>query len=203
MTIEVPKVPRLVEATNSDDPYDLARLRVSQNFLAETPTQKLTITVPIKRPGRQDFVRTHPLLTYRDQLAFLKFEDEGEVYVVDLLAVPELKGECYLATLFTAITSTGVVFLWPVRVPAADGKPLDWHLSQARAAEAAMTKWVRMKSNMSLRAYDVYVAADGSTIPDPEWPDLTFPEILRIALKDHPPINSLSHPVAKRLRGVS
>lgn len=185
---------------NSDDPFDLARLRVSQNFLETTPVKKLIATIPIKRPGPQDFVRVHPSPTYRALMAFLRLEDEREVYVVDLKAVPELQSECFIATLFTAITRTGVTFLWPVRVPAADGRANDWHLSQTTAAEEAMKQWIRMKSNMSLRAYEIF--ASEAKIPDPEWPDLSFAEILRIALKDHHPINSLDHPVAKRLRGA-
>ena len=38
------------------------------------------------------------------------------------IAVPDLQNECHAVNLFTAITRTGVVFLWPVRVPAADGR---------------------------------------------------------------------------------
>ena len=61
-----------------------------------------------------------------------------------------------------------------------------------------MTSWVRVKANMSLRAYEIFEAE--STIPDPIWPDLSFEEIYRIAFKDRL-IRSLDHPVVKRLRG--
>jgi hypothetical protein len=45
----------LVDASNSDDPFDLARLRVSQDFLAATPVKRLLTTVPVRKPGPQDF----------------------------------------------------------------------------------------------------------------------------------------------------
>jgi hypothetical protein len=53
---------------------------------------------------------------------------------------------------------------------------------------------------MDLGAYEMFVA--GSTISDPIWPDLSFPELLRIAFKDRY-IDSLDHPVVKRLRGLT
>jgi hypothetical protein len=52
---------------------------------------------------------------------------------------------------------------------------------------------------MNIGAYDVFEAS--STIPEPEWPkDLTFEQMLRIAFKGRL-VDSLSHPVLKRLRG--
>jgi hypothetical protein len=53
-------------------------------------------------------------------------------------------------------------------------------------------------SNMSLGAYDVHEAT--ATIPEPEWPDTTFQEILRVAFKDRF-ISSPNDPVLRRLRG--
>jgi hypothetical protein len=143
-------------------------------------------------------VRVHPDLAYRATMAFIELKDDREIYVVNLGAVPELQTECYIATLFTAIARTGVLFMWPVRVPATDGRSNDWHTSAAEAAQLAMTRWVRIKANMSLRAYEIFEAE--SAIPDPIWPDLSFNEIYRIAFKDRL-INSADHPVIKRLRG--
>jgi hypothetical protein len=186
---------------NTDDPFDLARLRVSQDFLEITTTKKLITTVPIRRPGPQDFVRVHPSVEYRALYALLELKEDREIYPVDLRAVPELAGECFVATLFTAITRSGVLFLWPVRIPSSDGRINECHASMAVAAEHAMTKWVRVKANMSLRAYEVFVAQSPQSIPDPEWPDLTYAEICRIAFKDRHPVTRLDHPAAKRVRG--
>jgi hypothetical protein len=131
-------------------------------------------------------------------MAFLELKDDREIYLVDLNKVPDLKSECFAATLFTCITRTGVLFMWAVRVPATDGRTNDWHVSAATAAEQAMTHWIRIKANMSLRAYEIFLAE--SKIPEPEWPDLSFAEICRIAFKDRL-INDPSHPVIRRLRG--
>jgi hypothetical protein len=156
-------------------------------------------TVPVRKPGSQDFVRVHPSPSYRETLAFLELKDEREVYVVNLTAVPELQAECFIATLFVAISRTGVLFLWPVRVPPVDGRSNEWHTSAATAAQHAMTRWIRVKANMSLRAYEIFEA--DSAIPDPIWPEnLSFEALYRIAFRDRL-INSVEHPVIRRLRG--
>jgi hypothetical protein len=189
----------LVKAAASDDPFDLAKLRVNPEFLEGASVKKLLTTVPVRKPGSQDFVRVHPSPSYRETLAFLELKDEREVYVVNLTAVPELQAECFIATLFVAISRTGVLFLWPVRVPAVDGRSNEWHTSAATAAQHAMTRWIRVKANMSLRAYEIFEA--DSAIPDPIWPEnLSFEALYRIAFRDRL-INSVEHPVIRRLRG--
>ena len=51
---------------------------------------------------------------------------------------------------------------------------------------------------MSLNAYDIDVAM--GAFPDPIWPSVTFPELLKIAFKGRM-IEDLDHPVLRRLRG--
>jgi hypothetical protein len=127
--------PELVGCAISDDPFDLSKLRVSQDFLESTNVKKLLTTVPIRKPGPQDFFRVHPSPQYRETLAFVELKEDRETYIANLAAVPELQTECFRATLFTAITRTNVLFMWPVRVPAAEGRVNGWHTSAADAAQ--------------------------------------------------------------------
>jgi hypothetical protein len=188
----------LVDAAVSDDPFDLSKLRVNPENLEGGSVKKLLTTVPVKKPGGQDFVRVRPEPSFRETLALLELKEDRESYIVNLAAVPELQGECFIATLFTGVTRTGVLFMWPVRVPAADGRVNNWHQSAAVAAQHALTRWVRIKANMSLGAYEIFEAE--SAIPEPIWPELTFEAIYRIAFKERL-ITSLDHPVVRRLRG--
>jgi len=57
---------------------------------------------------------------------------------------------------------------------------------------------VKLVANMSLGAYDIFTAEGNLT--DPEWPELSFHAILRLAFKDKY-INSVDHAVCRRLRG--
>lgn len=187
-----------VDAAASSDPLDLAKLRITPEMMEGAAVKKLLTTVPVRKPNAQDFIRVRRELPYRETLALIELRDERETFVIDLNAVPELRNECFFATCFTAITRTGTLFLWPVKVPASDGKALEWHTSAAVAAQHAMKGWVRVKADMGLGAYVIYEAA--GSIPEPEWPDLSFDEILRLAFKDKI-VRSLEHPVVKRLRG--
>jgi hypothetical protein len=197
--LKTPTHLELVESAESDDPFDLAKLRVGQEFLETTKVKKLLTTVPVRTPGPHDFFRVHSSPKYRETLAFVELKEDREVYLANLAEVPDLEPEAYIATLFTAITRTGVLFMWPVRVPAADGRVNGWHLSAADAAERAMRNWVKIKANMGLGAYEISEAE--GPIPDPNWPDLSYSAIYKIAFKDRL-INRQDHPVLKRLRGA-
>ena len=49
------------ESKSADDPFaDLNKLRLDQNFADTVGVKKLLRTVPVKKSGKQDFVRVHP-----------------------------------------------------------------------------------------------------------------------------------------------
>lgn len=181
------------------DPFDLSNLRLDQSFVESAGVKKLLTTVPVRKPNPQDFVRVHPDKNYRDALALIDLKDDREVYLLPTSIARELPGEFIMATLFTTINRQGIVHLWPVRLPSPDGRINEWHRSAAEAAELAMTRWLRVKANMALGAYDMFVAA--KEIPDPTWPDVSFQELLRIAFKDRL-VSSTNHAVVDRLRGA-
>ena len=66
------------------------------------------------------------------------------------------------------------------------------------AMELAKSRWIRVTSNMSLGAYEVFSAS--ADLPEPAWPDLSFERILEIAFRDRV-IQDHSHPVLRQLRG--
>ena len=84
------------------------------------------------------------------------------------------------------------------RLPGTDGKWDEWNRSAMKAAQLAMRGWVRIAANMSLGAYEVFQAT--AELPEPEWPEISFPKLLEVAFKDRF-IRSLDHPVVRRLRG--
>ena len=180
------------------DPFDLSSLRLNPSFLETAGVKKLITTVPSHKPNPQDFVRVHPEPEFRENLAIIELREDREIYIVHPRILPELSTEVGYATLFTTVNRQGVVSIWPVKLPTSDSKRNDWARSAREAAELAMTRWVRVKANMSLGAYEIH-AAEGE-MADPVWPDLPFQELLRIAFRDRM-ITALDHPVIKRLRG--
>jgi hypothetical protein len=196
--------PKLLDETTtpteaSYDPLDIANLRLSQSFIETAGVKKLITTVPVRKPNKQDFIRVHPGEEYRSAVALIELKDDREIYVVSPRIAGELSGEFFSAMLYTAINRQKVVFLWPTRLPGDDGRTMAWHESAQTSAELAMKHWVRVVANMSLGAYETLEAL--ATIPDPEWPEISFGELIRIAFKGRV-INNLDHPVVKRLRGI-
>jgi hypothetical protein len=136
--------------TSAPDPFDLASLRLTPSFIETAGVKKLLTTVPARRPSPQDFVRVHPSPDYRENFAMIDLKDDREDYLVRREILPDLAGEVVYKTIFTAINRQGVVFLWPIQLPAADDRKSDWLRSAREAAEMAMRQWVRLKANMSL-----------------------------------------------------
>jgi hypothetical protein len=180
------------------DPFaNLDALRLDQDYLATAGVKKLLTTIPVRKPRAQDFVRTHP--DHRMTVALIELRDDREIYLVTPPMVAELPGEYFPATLFLTISRQDVLTLWPVRLPGPDGKQLDWHRSALEGAELARSKWIKLRANMALGAYDIF-EAENVNIPQPQWPALSFDEALRIAFRDRF-IDNVDHPVVKRLRG--
>jgi hypothetical protein len=195
--LEAEKTEKAEEA--KQDNFNLESLRLDQSFL-ETSVKKLLLTVPVRRrPSNQDFIRVHPDPAYRANLAIVELRDEREIYLLQPHIARGLPGEFSLATIYTAVNRQGVCFLWPVKLPMPDGRVIEWHRAAAEAAELAMTRWVRVKANMSLGAYDI-IAAQG-VIPDPVWPEEPFEELLRLGFRSYF-VSSFDHPLVKRLIGT-
>jgi hypothetical protein len=182
------------------DPFDPASLRLSQDFAASMGVKKVLLSVPVRKPDKSWFVRTHPDPGYRLQTAVIELKEDRETYLVAPSLWPDLAAESTFSprALFTSTNRQGNLFLWPVRLPGADGKLDEWSRTALEAAERAAGRWVRVAANMALGAYDVFEAA--GQLGEPDWPPATFAELLRVAFRDRF-IDSLDHLVLRRLRG--
>jgi hypothetical protein len=147
---------------------DLGALRISQDFGASVGVKKALLTVPIKKPEKEWFVRTNREL--RIETCVLELKENREVYLVAPTLWPELASESTFGprALYAAMNRQNVLLVWPIRLPGPDGKIDDWNRSALEAASIAESQWVRVVSNMPLGAYDVfYPTADW---PEPDWP---------------------------------
>jgi hypothetical protein len=193
---------KLQDATTTPSPnsniFDPAKLRLSQDFDAMVGVKKALLTVPVRRPDRQWYLRVHPDESWRLPTAVLEDRTDRETYLVDPSLFGELPGDIVAKVLFTAINRQGVVFLWPVKLPGTDGRLDEWSRSAMEAAGLAMKDWVKVVSNQALGAYEVIPAS--AQFPEPEWPDIGFGKILEIAFRDKF-IRTVDHPVLRRLRG--
>jgi hypothetical protein len=186
-------------STAAPDPFDPAALRLSHDFAA-LGVKKALLTVPVRKPDKSWFVRVHPADDYELQTRLIELKEDRETYLVAPALWPDLAAEATFSprALFTAINRQGVLFLWPIRLPGADGKVDAWSQSALEAALRARRGWVRVAANMALGAYDVWQAT--GELGEPDWPDKPFRELLALAFKGKL-IDSLDHPVLRKLRG--
>ncbi len=186
------------ENTKVENKFNPDKLRLSQNFGEMAGVKKKLVTVPVRKPHKQEFIRVRPGDDYRLETGILELKDDRENYLVTPDVYKEISNDAVRKVLFTAMTRQGVLFLWPVRLPDADGKLDSWNQSALEGAKFAETGWVKISSNKSLAAYEIFDAS--AQISEPEWPDVTFPEILEIAFKGKF-IDILDHALLKTLRG--
>jgi hypothetical protein len=195
-----PEAPAPTPQDTGPDPFDPARLRLTQDPSAALGVKKALLSVPVRKPDKVWFVRVHSDESYRLDTAVIELRGDREIYLVDPAVRPALATEATLSprTLFTAVNRQGIPFLWPIRLPRADGRADEWARTEREAAERATRRWVRVTANMDLGAYDVYEAP--GQLSEPEWPALPLRDLLKIAFKDRL-IDTLDHPILRRLRG--
>jgi hypothetical protein len=183
------------------DPFDLAAIRLDPNAAEAAGVEKLLLTVPVRKPHKQDYFRVHPGEAFRMAAAVIEIREtnENETYLLNAEMSRALPGEYAPVTLYTVMNRQGILSIWPVKLPSADGRHNTWQSSAAEAAELAMGRWIRVVPNMALGANEIF-AATGS-LQDPVWPCMAFEEILKIAFRDRF-VTDLSHPLVKRLHGA-
>ena len=186
---------------DAGDGFDLENLRLSQNFRELVGVKKLLITVPVRKPGKQDFFRVRPGEDWRLETMVLEIKEDRETYLVAPELWPELPGELVPKVLLTTINRQGVIAIWPVRLPGEDGRQDNWSRSALEAADLGRRNWIRLVANMSLGGYEIYQATRDD-LPEPIWPDLSFQEILKIAFQDRF-IQTLDHSAIRRLKGAA
>ena len=181
---------------------DFSKYRLSQDFLSQVGVKKVLSTVPVRKPSKQEFVRVHPHEEWRLDTLLLELKDERENYLIAPELHEELSEFATPTSLLTTISRQKVLMLWPTKLPGLDGRSNPWHDSALQAAKLAEEKWVRVSANMSLGGYEVFEAL--GNLSDPEWPDdgINFGRLLEIAFRGRI-INSLDHPIVKKLRGLA
>lgn len=176
------------------DPRSFA---LNQDFAAMTSVKKRVVAVPMRKPGQQTWFCPNPDPKWRIPVAVVELKEDREHFVVDPSLYDELIGEWAPKMLVACCTRQGSFTFWPIRLPDPDGRIDSWNESALSISEEYAGRWIRLRANRELGAYDVFEAV--SDFPPPEWPD-TPEELLRIAFKGRV-IDTPDHRVIKLLRG--
>ena len=199
--LPTPAVPAASPARpESPDPFDPVSLRLGSDYSEGLGVRKVISTIPNRKPNRSEWFRVRPGADWRLQTAVLELERgvERSTYLVAPALWPDLSGEITPALLLTCVNQAGDLFLWRIKLPGPDGRSNTWTESALQIALAAETTWGRMVSDTTNGIYTHYEPT--GVLPDPKWPDLSFPAMLKIAFRDRM-IDTIDHPILRDLRG--
>lgn len=194
-TLNQPNERQQIPAPN---PFDPESLRLGQDFAASVGVKKVLTVVPVRKPKRQEFVRVRPGDEWRLQTAALEDSSNKDIYLVDRSLWNEWGSEIHPVCLVLAMNRSGDLFLWPCKLPGADGRSNSWNDSALQAAKHGESNWIRVVANMQSGLYDVFQASD--ELPAPEWPEISFKDLLERAFRGRL-IQKADHALLKSLRG--
>ena len=180
--------------------FDLDSLRLKQDFSESLGIQRVLSLVPVRKPNKTNFIRVHPGEDYRMDVGIVEMKEERETFLVtpDMMSEPGIYELVVPARLVTYITRQGVLALWPLKLEK-DGKLNPWHESALKAAQLAEKQWVSVRADMSLGAYQIFLAT--GELPEPEWPKHTFLELVRLGFKGLI-VDTPDHPLIQQLTGA-
>ena len=184
--------------TQNTTPF--SSLRLSQNFGETLGVKKVLTTVPVGKPPKDRFFRTHMSPDWVYPTWLLENKATSETYIVSEEVASVLGGLVRPVELYAAIDRQNNVFFIPVPLPGLNGARHPWHESLVQAVIRARTIWLRITANKDLGGYDIYEAT--AKLPEPTWPDTTLDQLLEIAFKSRI-ITHPDHPVVQeKLGGV-
>lgn len=183
------------------DPFDPA------NFAAPPLSEAMAVEKALTHcrvgsPPKDAFVRAHSDEEYSVHVYLLKLESTGETYLLmPTAAAPVIEMRMIRrARLTLAITRQGDPFLWVTMPPPEDGRDNTYWESGRLALEKAKKQWVRVQSNQSSKAYDVWTAK--AEIPGPEWHERPLRDYIEIGFGASKVISKPDDEIIQRLLGL-
>jgi hypothetical protein len=176
---------------------DLAACLSPARVAGQTKLPPKVTALEVRKPNGQEYIRVKP----GEDLALSLFKRKnGErlyLFRAELEPLLDPRGirsyRLVLAKSLRAITP----FIWAIPVPQ-DDLGRTWHEAAQAAAREAETTWIKIVSDTPGRTCVTYPA--NGTFDEPEWPAVTFTELIALAFKNQK-IDDSNHPVVRELAG--
>jgi hypothetical protein len=192
-------------STNTIDVFDFAAIRLPPDFEREGGVRRQLTQVRVRKPRPQEWIRVNPDPEYIARVPTIIYKEDAdskeEIYLVNPPLAKEMEDEITYATLYLAINRQGAIFIWPCRDQNPELRLGDTAAkTRLEAAEAAMTRYTRVQWRSP--AYE-YAFRDASLVEvEPNWPDKTFDELVKLAFyKSGMFVSDFNHPIIKILKG--
>ncbi len=173
-------------------------LRLSQNFGQTLGVKKVLTVVPVAKPSKDRFFRTHESSQWVYPAWVFENKATSESFILSEEVASILSGLARPVELYTAIDRQNNLFFIPVPLPGPNGVRNPWHESRLQAVMRAKSVWIRITANNDLGGYEVFEAT--AKLPEPTWPDLSFDDLLAIAFRGRI-ITDPDHPVVLEMLG--
>jgi hypothetical protein len=177
---------------------DIDALRLTSTLSDELMGEEMKAPIEVRKPGKQTFFRVHPDAAYKLNTALLWIDDETRWFLPSPAMMQHIGDELTIVRIVTCIDLCGDISLWPVKLPSSEGRASPWHQSAMVGADQAASRWTRLTADMKKQRYRIFLG--GSDLPEPEWPERTFSEMINEAFAEYH-ITTADHPVIKKLRG--
>ena len=181
-----------VENVSQGSPF--SSLRLSQNFGETLGVKKVLATVPVGKPTKDRFFRTHTSPSWVFPTWILENKAARETYIVSPEVASVLGDLVRPVELYAVIDRQNNPYLVPIPLPGPNGVRNSWHESLLQAVLPARLVWLRISANMDLKGYDIFEAA--ANLPEPIWPETTMDELLEVAFRGRI-ITGVDHPVVQ------
>ena len=178
--------------------FSLANIRKPVGAQADDSQPSIKAgAVEVHKPSKNDIVRVHPdageRLTRVPVFEFKQSTNQELYLIMGGFQMPEEIAELVsYVNLFRAINQLHVEFVWPVKT----GENL-WNQSSQECVYMAMKDWIRVFNKKT------YYEARSmkAQIPEPEWSDLSFEQLIGAAFADRL-ITSPEHRIVRLLQGL-
>ena len=191
---------------NTPSSIDIDDIKLSQDYPAMIGVKKELLTLPVRRPGKEWWFRTHPDDTYWVQTRVIELKDPDETYLVANSLWDQLAAESTLVlkVLILTVNHKQDPFWWSIRLPDDDGKLDPWNESALEAAQKGKGQWIRICSNRTMKRYDVRTSSVMVKVPQfPNKPPLSNTEGRVLELITDRPEGILGKEILDKLQDIS
>ena len=152
----------------------LQEIRNEQEFVSlslnnEDTEESIAHKILVRKPNNSEYVRVMPESVFVRDVAVVRVDGTETTYFIDNKDIVKVKeARVMMKRLHFAINSSNQLFMWPIKVQYGL-KALDsWNVSATHALSMAITKWIRLSSNVKCKSYEVLTSE--KPIEDPIWP---------------------------------
>jgi hypothetical protein len=185
-------------ATGTIDDFD--KFLRKPGSAAAIPTKPLITRIRVGKPPKHAFFRSHPDWQHYTQEIEVIIDEQnfGEEHLVAPAMDAHLSTKLIHKIATLCITMQKALFISTVRLPDQQtGRTDPFNESMLAAMREARSQWVAVENKGG--EWGTQTPID--MFPDPEWPDITMREVLKIGFRGRL-VENLDHPLVKRLLGI-